>query len=987
MDKSMVASGDAEALQATSVVDGDGTFGPFLVVVIGEGGHGKSTIVNAIRDTTGPEAEVGVAPQGMTKETRAYHGNRKLRPAHWLVVDTTGIGAAHSPLVRQLADLEAVLAGEKYGPVHGVLFACPVDSPRLRVGTRVAQVLLALGRAHTDRVILVGTKADKAEPGGEEFFRQRFVPVFFEAAKGGMRCRVVGRHGHNDLEAGIRELPAGFLGFRRPDAQQLSERLAVLLGADPVDLQAQIEAARGRQQTLPKINAAGEAPAVGKAPQCITKDVRPPMRSCNTPYSQIVQVNRELQKPEDQRLDEIILKGLDGQALGNLGPAPQAICRIGLIMCVSLNRDFPLVEKGQFAKEIRNPGSFRATLVQVAGEAHDAFMTAHGSMQQLGLLMGTVPDHMKAAVAYLMNKEGFSTRQLADHMGRELEAVTDVGDKCLKLAQGTHDKFEHVGFVLQIVMELLVVKQSGDQTVLEKTRQERKLGEKKKETVQQRITKSEHEFNKLDQTLKQAQETMIKVMNARPSTGDLIGAAFADAGCALIKNLSSLGMGMVAGAGMPLAAVALAGGARARSGPRAAGGASTIDVAAAANAAVGGAVDFMMKHVEGLSLVMAQQVANVADRQKVVQQLQHVQEHVAQLTAQAEMHTAGALSADLAGLGRQLEEALAKGVQALHDGTDATRSNVLAETQELRKQAQALVVKKAHMLSTSALPPAQPFGNPGSGGTDSPSVAAGMVDSWKFAMENARAVLSDTEKRRDRELQELRALEDRMIVENEKLARLNFQELTLDEILKILQEAIRHIGECQIAWSRLIELFIFIRNLTNFCCEKQVPAFVKLSQGCLTDIEHGDKIVGCLKDQLYQMVVKASQTAYSAQHLAMLYHQLSEAHFLPALAGLASIFALDANSTQVTAKKKELMLQCSAASQAIAAKVEQQRRLTTEQIRGRMAAIKHKMGRILGEPEPELKMLVQSAAKQAKENPAYAAPRVVPVGLDVDDLI
>jgi len=214
------------------------------------------------------------------------------------------------------------------------------------------------------------------------------------------------------------------------------------------------------------------------------------------------------------------------------------------------------------------------------------------------------------------------------------------------------------------------------------------------------------------------------------------------------------------------------------------------------------------------------------------------------------------------------------------------------------------------------------------------------------------------------------------IIEELEDLGIKIEELTVDQILEILSSAILHIGQCQEAWSRLIDLFRFIKNLTSFLAEKQLPHFVQLTRDCLDDKARGDRIVNCLKDQLYHMVVKTSTTAFSAKHLADTYHEISDEHFMPAIASLSTIYAMTDKSPELQSKKAALMNQCDRATKAIKEKVENAQRDTQTKIRKRARAIEDSMVRIIGEPEPEIKELAKKARQEVKNDPSYAAPQV-----------
>ena len=106
---------------------------PPCIVLLGETGHGKSSIVNNLRDPGISAAEVGKRGGGVTRQVAAY-----AMPSEWnrLVVDTPGFGCIHMPLTRIIADIERLFAEKD---VRGIAVTCPVDSPRLMLGTQVVQ--------------------------------------------------------------------------------------------------------------------------------------------------------------------------------------------------------------------------------------------------------------------------------------------------------------------------------------------------------------------------------------------------------------------------------------------------------------------------------------------------------------------------------------------------------------------------------------------------------------------------------------------------------------------------------------------------------------------------------------------------------------------------------------------------------------------------------------------------------------------------------
>merc|ERR1719291_1482486 len=236
---------------------------------------------------------------------------------------------------------------------------------------------------------------------------------------------------------------------------------------------------------------------------------------------------------------------------------------------------------------------------------------------------------MKETVEVLLSKE-MSPSQMERHLQAKLRSLDDVGQKCLDLANDTHDHFKKVGMVLQVTQELVVARLAGTQKAHEKAKQDRKLQEVRIKAHEAAKKKSKEEFESLEKKLKEAQTSMKEAMASKPSMGDMIGAGFADAACGLIKSmgpaLTQAGMAYMTGgtsvmmaqangavAGLGGMGAMGAGGARglgAGVAPMVASGAAAAveDPVQKSNVAAAGAVDLLHNLVQGVTSQVGQKV-------------------------------------------------------------------------------------------------------------------------------------------------------------------------------------------------------------------------------------------------------------------------------------------------------------------------------------------------------------------------------------------
>ena len=226
----------------------------YRLLVVGECGDGKSTLVNALRDPSRgePKAKVAKAARGVTKEITSYTG-LAIDKHPITILDTPGIGDMDVQPAELLALLEDKLVSRVQGeaaPIDGVLVTAPIGNNRVKFGAQVVQMLVEKGFVGDDKwanVILVGTKDDKADDGDRECFQNDVVPTFFEKApdKSGLFVLTNSPNNFQQLRETILKLPAFTVQYERPDPDEMASAFAAKMGVDQEEFKKNLQATRG----------------------------------------------------------------------------------------------------------------------------------------------------------------------------------------------------------------------------------------------------------------------------------------------------------------------------------------------------------------------------------------------------------------------------------------------------------------------------------------------------------------------------------------------------------------------------------------------------------------------------------------------------------------------------------------------------------------------------------------------------------------------
>ena len=205
-----------------------------VLLIIGECGDGKSTLVNALRDPArSEEAKAGLATRGVTKDIRVFEG-KPIKGRAIQIMDTPGIGDQDVTPLSLVAMIEAKLSDHPI-PISGVIVTTPATEGRIKLGAQVVQTLVEhgfVGEHKWDSIILAGTKSDRADEDEKAFFRDNVVKDFFEKAPPGTspKFALTTKQDVSPLVTQIGSLPGVPIEYVQPETASFAQVLAAKFG-------------------------------------------------------------------------------------------------------------------------------------------------------------------------------------------------------------------------------------------------------------------------------------------------------------------------------------------------------------------------------------------------------------------------------------------------------------------------------------------------------------------------------------------------------------------------------------------------------------------------------------------------------------------------------------------------------------------------------------------------------------------------------------
>jgi hypothetical protein len=143
----------------------------------------------------------------------------------------------------------------------------------------------------------------------------------------------------------------------------------------------------------------------------------------------------------------------------HLNAAPVCLEILSHLCLVATGKDFPLNDNSTAKiKYLTNPGSFRASISQVAHSGYKAFFEAHSAMFEIKQTTAKVKTHLSRAMNILFG-EDVKLFQIERMMPVELYAILDIAEIARERSQGVVDKFKDTENIIQELVKEGIAKE------------------------------------------------------------------------------------------------------------------------------------------------------------------------------------------------------------------------------------------------------------------------------------------------------------------------------------------------------------------------------------------------------------------------------------------------------------------------------------------------------------------------------------------------
>jgi len=711
--------------------------------------------------------------------------------------------------------------------------------------------------------------------------------------------------------------------------------------------------------------------------------------------------NKKVTAGNNLRTDNALMTSPFAKLQSSMQFAPVCLSILGKMNLISTEKDVNLIEIGKINGQVPNfkhldaPESLRASLAQLGNAAYWAFNGAHTSMNEISLRTEKVPGHLKDALTVLFTG---TDGEIETYFPVYMKRIKEVADSCVEKAESVSKSYEDVLLIAQDLSVASIRAQGLTDKEKDEVDRQKNIAQvdlehnqKRKEELNARLEDAKKKMDERNEAFKKAQDNLL------PSEWEKFGmelfkslpGMLTDIGTQLAlpkkkRNwgefaVNALSQGLTKGfqsydkelkkifEDKPKEEKDQKGKGRE---PRVEPGNledlkttfATRDVVTEIQK-LDSTLDTVKNFFNSDGTLDTEALYKKAD--EVLSQLEASKDKI---NTKIENGARKKFSNKAIGFMENLKEIVedSKKVANSPDANGKKGESEYIKFLDLKKKIKAMIKSDVAVLEKEL-----PFlkKSPKSPTDEGLSDREALSDAT-YALQLAERKLKDAEGRMDRITAEEKELSKSILDTMKKLQNYKIESKQLYQQLQILSDGIKAVAALQKEWDNLVRYFQDFALRVDVLLGTPLNTFVDLAKANYENELYKDVANRVSKEQLYQLAYSTSISAHNIHHEAAAYVELSDKHFMPVVAELTELIALDRDNDKAEIKRRDAKIQKQADTMWIAINnilVERERKFDNA-VEARIKELRHLFTYEIVEKLPqELKEEVPQINMEAKE--------------------
>ncbi|CAF0873597.1 unnamed protein product [Adineta ricciae] len=564
--------------------------------------------------------------------------------------------------------------------------------------------------------------------------------------------------------------------------------------------------------------------------------------------------------------------------------APMTIQLLGELLIVSSVKDvsFRAFSPDRQFIYIRNPNSFRATLLQISFAGYHAFLSGHSTMNTIQLRMIQIPKHIKTALKLLA--ANYPRRMLNRLLPQVLNNIEETGKECVTITNATSNQFSQVMLLVNEVIETTTETQSEHESKVEENERELEVLREQKANLEKEKEFRAKLYQEATDIANKAESAYQQALNDIPTGLSAFLRDFARGLLKIADTVASVAAATLTGSMMQ-------------------GGTTFPQLASStfSSGNIGGKkpISFSLSN----TLNMAEQfsktirsfqiaVSNKTKDPKAMTGFNIAFRAFREFVTSLHDNPAKAIAMRLTGKAEKLAAKAAEAAKKIKSNNE-TGQEIITEIEQICDDLDSLQSANQQANPETASRTISTVGS-----HDTPSADDSSQNEVRKA-QIAQTHLTEMRRRQDEQAAEYLKLLEVMRQMSAKMMTINLATINYNEIIAMLRKALELLSKVHQQWDNFVRFFNQMSVLIKDMIKGPLKRFLQVA-GAGTDVEHAMRLqlIDTLKEETYGI----HRESYILFVMSRTYYEVSSKYLMGRLAGLSSMLTARNES-----ERRELM--------------------------------------------------------------------------------